>query len=203
MYSNWALRSGWPEPSSALRLTCRETDLGEQFAHGVGTDRVAHGGQRGCQLVEALRHPQQRTDRVAQRRRLHQASEIVEQRRINFDQWPGAAAFTANLTRGKGWPIEVFQPALDGTARQPRDRRDGLKTAPSGGARLARSKQSPTAFVPFRSVRFPPLPNRLPINHANAGTLQRRAKESTSTESYGRRPATRSPDSLIIAAVLS
>src|SRR5208337_4248802 len=27
MYSNWALRSGWPEPSSAFRLTCREKPI--------------------------------------------------------------------------------------------------------------------------------------------------------------------------------
>jgi hypothetical protein len=35
----------------------RETDLGEQLAHAVGADRVAHGDKRRRQLVETLRHP--------------------------------------------------------------------------------------------------------------------------------------------------
>ncbi len=74
----------------------------------------------------------------------------------------------------------------DGAARQPRGARHGRQTTPSGGARLARRKQPTTAFVPFRTVRFPTLPNRLPIDHANASCARRRAEESPTTESKGR-----------------
>src|SRR6516162_2932626 len=148
---------------------------------------VAHGDKRRRQLVETLRHPQQRADRVAQRHRLDEALEIIEQRCVRFRQWSRAAAFTANLPRGKWRRIEVFQSALNGTARQPGDVRDGSQTTPSAGARLARCKQPPTALVPLRTVRFPPLPNRVPIDHANADTVPHSAEESPSTESHGRR----------------
>src|SRR5229473_7018036 len=164
----------------------RETDLGQQLAHAVGADRVAHGGKRGRQLVETLRHPQQRTDRITQRCRLDQAFEIIEQRRVTFGQWSRAAAFTANLPRGKRRRIDVFQATLDGAARQPRDARYGRETTPSRGAHLARGEQPPTALVPLRAVRFPSLPNRLPVDHANAGNSQRAKRRSLSTESHCR-----------------
>jgi len=131
---------------------------------------VPHGGERRCQLVEALRHPQQRTDRIAQRRRLDQTFEIVEQRRVTLGQPSRAATLTANSAARK-WPrIQVFQSALDGAARQPRDPGDRRKTSPSGSPSLARSEQSSTALVALRAVRFPPLPNRLSIDHARAGS---------------------------------
>src|SRR5271170_1019909 len=148
---------------------------------------MAHGDKSGRQLVETLRHPQQRADRVAQRHRRDEAFEIIEQRCVRFGQWSRAAAFTANLPRGKWRRIKVFQSALNGTARQPSDVRDGSETTPSGGARLARCKQPSTALVPLRTVRFPPPPNRVPIDHANAGTAPRNAEESPPTESHGRR----------------
>src|SRR5208282_5961165 len=96
------------------------------------------------------------------------------------------AAFTANLAGSKWRRIEVLQSTTDGAARQPRDARHGRQTTPSGGARLARRKQPTTAFVPFRTVRFPTLPNRLPIDHANVGSAQSCTEESPTTESQCR-----------------
>src|SRR5208282_4069066 len=60
------------------------------------------------------------------------------------------------------------------------------QTTPSGGARLARRKQPTTAFVPFRTVRLPTLPNRPPIDHAIAGSAQPGTEESSTTESKRR-----------------
>ena len=128
----------------------------------------------------------QRADRVAQRRRLDKPLEIVKQRCVCFGQGSRAAAFTANLARSKWRRIEVLQSTSDGAARQPRDARHRRQTAPSGGARFARRKQPTTAFVPFRTVRFPTLPNRPPIDHAIAGSALRRAEESPAPESQGR-----------------
>jgi hypothetical protein len=54
------------------------------------------------------------------------------------------------------------------------DVRDSGETTPSGGARLARRKQPSTALVPLRTVRFPPLPNRVPIDHTNADSAAQR-----------------------------
>jgi hypothetical protein len=52
----------------------------------------------GCGQVLQV---QQGPDRVAQRRRLDEAFEIIEQRCVRFGQCSRAAAFTANLPRGK------------------------------------------------------------------------------------------------------
>src|SRR5271170_5451710 len=163
---------------------------------------MAHGDKSGRQLVETLRHPQQRADRVAQRHRRDEAFEIIEQRCVRFGQWSRAAAFTANLPRGKWRRIKVFQSALNGTARQPSDVRDGSETTPSGGARLARCKQTSTALVPLRTVRFPPLPNRVPIDHANAVPRRATPRNRPPPSHTVAGPFTGNLDSLIVAAVL-
>jgi len=82
---------------------------------------MAHGDKRRRQLVEALRHPQERADRIAQRRRFDKTLEIVEQRRVRFRQGSRAAAFPANSAGSKRRRIEVLQSPPDGAARQPRD----------------------------------------------------------------------------------
>jgi hypothetical protein len=97
----------------------REANLGEQLAHTVGADRVAHSDKRRRQFVEALRHPQQWTHRIAQSRRFDELPEIIKQRWVTFAQPSRAATFTANVTRGKRRPIKVFKAALDRTALNP------------------------------------------------------------------------------------
>src|SRR5260370_21355245 len=164
---------------------------------------MANGDKRRRQLVETLRHPQQGRDRVAQRRRLDEAFEIIEQRCVRFGQWSRAAAFTANLPRGKWRRIEVFQSALNGTARQPGDVRDGSETTPSGGARLARCKQPPTALVPFRTVPLPPLPNRVPIDHATLVRRRAAPRNRPPPSHTVAGPFNGNLDSLIVATVLS
>ncbi len=167
----------------------RKTDLREQLAHAVGADGVAHPGEGGCQFVEALRHPQQWTDRIAQRRRLDEALQVPKQRRVPFGQRLRAAALTANLSRLQGRCVEVFQPASDGAAREPRDLRDGRKATPPGSPRLACGEQPPSSLVPLRAVRIPSLPNRLCIDHADPGSGPRSPRESGSSESIRRRGA--------------
>jgi hypothetical protein len=84
---------GWPLARSRVRPAA--------LRNAVGADRVAHLNQRGRQLVEAFRYPQQRADRVAERDWLDDTLEIVKQRRITFGERTRAAAFTADLARCK------------------------------------------------------------------------------------------------------
>ena len=152
--------------SLAVRLT-GEPEFAQQLAHAVGADRMAHSGQARRKLVEALRHPQQRTHRIAQRHWLHQAPEVIEQRRIALRQGPRAATVTAHPAGRKCRPIEVLQATLDRAACQPADLRDRHQATPSGSPRLARSKQSTAALVPLRAVRIPPSPDRLFVYHTH------------------------------------
>ena len=57
---------------------------------------AVNGGKCRRQLVEALRHPQQRTHRIAQRRRFDEVLEIIEQRRVTFTLSSRTATFRAN-----------------------------------------------------------------------------------------------------------
>ena len=63
------------------------------------------------------------------------------------------------------------------------------KAAPPRGAHLACGEQTSSPFVPLRAVRIPPLPNRLRVDHANAGSGARDARESVNPESLRRRAA--------------
>ena len=184
MYSNWALRSGWLVAFVGFPVDLpRETDLGEQLAHAVGADRVAHGDKR-AQLVEALRHPQQRADRIAQRRRLDEALEIRAASRHVRSMVVGRRLH-GEPARGKGGASRSFSPRSMVLRASPvisRPRPDH----PSGGARLARGKQPSTALVPLRTVRFPPLPNRVRIDHADPGRGSNRPRKSKSRESRRR-----------------
>jgi hypothetical protein len=87
----------------------REANLGEQFAHAIGADRVAHVRKRRRQLVEALRHPQQRMHRITQCGWFDETLEIVEQRRVTFILSSSAAAFSANTTPRKWRRMKVFR----------------------------------------------------------------------------------------------
>jgi hypothetical protein len=134
----------------------RETDLDEQLAHAVGADRVPHGDKRGRKLVEAFRHPKQRADRIAQRRRLDETPEIIEQRRVCFRQRSRAAAFPTNSAVSKRRPIKVLQSTPDGAARQSRDARQPTPDHPIR-RRAPRSRQ--TAGDRARLVSNRPLPS--------------------------------------------
>jgi hypothetical protein len=70
---------------------------------------MAHLGENGRQFVAALRS-QQRTSRIADRRRLNEALEVTKQRRITSGQWPRTATFTATWPFGSGAASRSFRP---------------------------------------------------------------------------------------------
>jgi hypothetical protein len=82
---------------------------------------MAHGGKRCRQFLAALRHPQQRTHRIAQRGRFDDMLEIVEQRCVTFTLSSRAATFTTNATPGKRRRVKVFPAAFDRAASLSRD----------------------------------------------------------------------------------
>src|ERR1700676_5355122 len=96
MCSNWALRSGCLEPSSALRLNWREKPSPMSSLRTLLGLTAWPIGQGLRQLVVALRHPKQRALRIAQGRRLDEALEGDQQRRIAVSQRLGAAALTTH-----------------------------------------------------------------------------------------------------------
>ena len=60
----------------------------------------------------------------------------------------------------------------------------GDDTAPSRGPRLARGEQALATLVPLRAVRFPPQPNRVPVDHPTQ--IARRAHAVNPPESIRR-----------------
>jgi len=116
-------------------------------------------------LVGALRHPKQSTFRIAKCHRLNDAFQVREQRHIALAEQPRPATSAPDLARIQPWRIKILQSAHDGAARQPGDLRHSRQPAPAGNTRLARGKQPPSALVALRAVQFPPLPNRLDVNH--------------------------------------
>src|SRR5918995_723195 len=96
-------------------------ELMQQLAHRVRADRVAHLLKRLGKLDVALGDPQQRSHRVAQRNRLDQAAQILQQRWILGCQAPPPAPGPADPPGRWRWLVEILQPPLDSAAR-PTDR---------------------------------------------------------------------------------
>ena len=128
--------------------------------------------QRDSQLVVALRHPQQRAHRIAERGRLDDAPQILDQRRVPARQMPPAATLAAHPAFRQRRSVEVLQSATDGRAREPRDLGDRLQTAPSGRAYLAGCEHPSPALIELRADGLPPLPNCLRVDHADPHTAE-------------------------------
>src|SRR5277367_1058437 len=139
MCSNCASRSRCFEPSSALRLYWREKP---SFAHRIGADRMPHGGQDRGQFVHALRHPQQRAHRIAERGRFEEALQCGHETGISRGDSLAAGAGTPHLTFRQFLAIEIVLAAIDGRTGKPGDPRDHRKPAPAGRSHLARRDTS-------------------------------------------------------------
>jgi hypothetical protein len=101
----------------------------QQSLHAAGADLVALLLQRVRHLVVAFRHPQQRAHGIAERGRLDDTAQILDQRRVPARQMPPAATLAALPAFRQGRGVEVFQSPTDGRAREPSDRGDRLQTA--------------------------------------------------------------------------
>src|SRR5207253_8749400 len=93
----------------------------QQSLDAAGADRVALLLQRVRQLVVAFRYPQQRAHGIAERRRLDDAAQVIDQRRVPARQRPPAATLAALPAFRQRRGVEVFQSPTDGRARQPGD----------------------------------------------------------------------------------
>src|SRR6266849_3403775 len=105
--------------------------------------------QRVGYLVVALRYPQQRAHGIAERSRLDDAAQVLDQRRVPPRQMPPATALAALTAFRQRRGVEVFQSPTDGRAREPRDRGDRPQTAPSSRANLAGREHPPPRSSSF------------------------------------------------------
>src|SRR5208283_2706058 len=183
----------------------------QQPLHADGADLVAHLAQRGGQLVVALRHPQQRTHRIAKRRRFHNAPQILAKRRVLTRQRSTTAAGLTNATGRKRRRVELLQATPERRARDSGDLGDGFQAAPPRRTNLPRGKQSSPTLVEFRADVVPAAANRLRIDHARRHTELGQTSESCRTQSNNRSAQTpnrfncsaRCPNVAFVAALRS
>jgi hypothetical protein len=114
----------------------------------------------------ALGDPQQRSHRVAERDRLNQATQILQQRWILRCQAPPPAPGPADPPVGRRWLVEILQSPLDGAARQAGCLGHRHHAAAPRGSRFSRRKQAASTLVQLVSYRLVPLSYRTLINHA-------------------------------------
>ena len=137
----------------------------EQLRNAARRNAMSHVAQRRGELGVAFRHPQQRSHRIAERRRLEQHPQIFEQRRILARQRQPSAAGASNFCSGDA-RRQIAQPAIDGAARDARRPRDRRYAAKPGRARLRRREQATPAFVESGTQSLISKPNRCFIDHA-------------------------------------
>ena len=89
----------------------REAELRQFLANRVCADRMPHPGQRRCQLVHTLRHPDQRPHRIAERHRLDQLFEGGDKPSVSAtERRPPPLRRTCPL--GSGSPSRSSSPRL-------------------------------------------------------------------------------------------
>ncbi len=113
----------------------------------------------------SLRHPHQRTHRIAHRRGFHQLAEIFQKSWILFDQGWTTAAGSSNLIRQGIRRGQVLQTPANRAACDPRRPRRGGDTAVTGRFGLSRRQQAagPLVQVPFN--RREPFANHRCVYH--------------------------------------
>jgi hypothetical protein len=130
----------------------------EQLGNPARRNAMSHLAQRRGELGVAFRHPQQRSHRIAERRRLEQPPQVFQQRRIFARQRQPSAAGASNFLSGDG-RRQITQTTIDSAARYSRRPRDRGNAAKPGSASLRRREQATPAFVETRTQSFIPLPN--------------------------------------------
>ena len=154
----------------------------EQLGNPARGNAMSHVAQRRGEFGVAFRHPQQRSHRIAERRRLEQPPQVFQQRRIFARQRQPSAAGASNFLSGDG-RRQISQPTIDGAARYSRRPRNRGNAAKPRRARLRRREQATPSFVETRAQSFIPLPNRRFINHAAVINQLGSPKESRQTKS--------------------
>ena len=145
----------------------REAELYQLFLDGIGADRMASGRQRICQLVHALRHPDQGPHGVAERRGFDEALEFSDQSWIVCGDTLAATAGASRLAFRQRLIVELVRAAIDCRAGQTGHFRDDLQAAPPRRLDLGRREQPPPSLV---ERTFDPVPTslyRCMIDHAD------------------------------------
>ena len=149
-------------------------ELVQQLAHRVRAACMAHLLKRFGEFDVALGNPQQWSHRVAERDRLDQAAQILQQRWILGCQAPPPAPGPADPPAGRRGLVEILQPPLDGDARQAGCPGYCHHPAATRGPCLSRRKQASSPLVQLVPDRLVPLSYRALINHtAECGNHQR------------------------------
>src|SRR5258708_10609057 len=102
----------------------------QQSLHAAGADLVALLLQRSRQLVVTFRYPQQRAHGIAERSRLDDAAQILDQRRVPARQMPPAATLAPHPAFRQGRGVEAFLSPTHGLTRQPCDFGNPPQSAP-------------------------------------------------------------------------
>ena len=132
----------------------------QQLGNAALGNPVPYSAQRRRQLRMALRDPQQRSHRIAHRRRLQQPAQIFKQRCINRGQRPSAAAGTPDHARQRVRVIEVFQTTANRAACNTRCAGRRADPAVTRRSRLGRREQTTAPLVQATTNRRIPLANR-------------------------------------------
>jgi hypothetical protein len=144
------MSSWWPPTGLAVRLPA-VAERRQQPLHVAGADLMPLLLQRGGELLVAFRHPQYRAHRIAERRRLDHAAQILDQRCVPARKTQSASTL-ATVSPPREWRrVEFFLCSADGRAREPRELRDRLNATPSCDKRFPGRKQPPTALIELRA----------------------------------------------------
>ena len=181
-------------------MLARELQMrGQQLGHRVRADRVPHLSEGLGELLAALRHPPKRLLWQADRHRLDEAPEVVDNSRIADRQRLATAALAAHTPLGKRPFVEIVLAAIDGRARDPGDPLNDGEAAITGGLHLVCGKQPTATLVELGAHRLPPSSDAILVDHGKRDTSVRAAPESPRVNP----PQPTDHDSLISAGVLS
>ena len=143
----------------------REAELDQFLLHRVRAHRMAHLGQRLGELVHALRHPDQRSHGIAERRRLDEPLERGHEARIDLAHGLASAALAPHLPLRQRRPAEVVLTAIDGRAGEPRDPGHDGETAVAGRLHLGCREQAPPALIKLLANHRPAMADCTFVDH--------------------------------------
>jgi len=90
--------------------------------------------------LQALGNPQERTHRIAERRRLYNTQKRIAEARMLIAKRMSAPAFAAHPSCRHRRAVEIILAPIDRRARKPRDLGNQRQPAAAGGAYFRRSK---------------------------------------------------------------
>ena len=137
----------------------------EQLGDAARRNLMPHVAQGRSELRMALRHPHQRSHRIAHRRGFEHPLQILQHGRIGLRERSAATARTANLWCYGIERSQLLQAAINRAACDPGRPRHGAHAPVSGGTRLRCRMEAPTALIKAPTHCLVAASNRSLINH--------------------------------------